>query len=160
MKTNSKVKFGVRLALFITFALIIPFLYLTIRFNLWTSGSDNNSLKIGLWGVIALGVFMGTIIYLIHIYLSSLKTKYSYLKQVLEGFCKVIIPLVIGLALCVWLKDNINLMIETLAILIVCEGVAIFINPLPKWCFDNNVEGLQEIVSSLKLHVDTKDSQQ
>ena len=90
-----------------------------------------------------------TIKILISFYLEGMKTKYSIWKQIITGVSKLILPLLTLLVLLVWLKDNIGLLIETLAVLIPCELIAIIINPLPKWCFYNNVEGIGEIADRI-----------
>ena len=82
---------------------------------------------------------------LIVFYLDGMKTRYSYIKQIVEGFSKVLLPLVILLITMFLIKDNVTMIIESLIVIIGCETVAIFINPLPKWAFDNNVTGLGEI---------------
>ena len=78
-----------------------------------------------------------------------MKAKYSLFKQILQGIIKLIMPLTILLVTFIWLGDNINIVKEALYIIIPCELVAIVINPLPKWAFDNNVEGISEIADKI-----------
>lgn len=58
-------------------------------------------------------------------------------------------PLVLFLAILVWLGDNIHLLKEALYVIIPCEAVGIVLNPFPKWCFENNIEGLGEIFDKI-----------
>lgn len=58
-------------------------------------------------------------------------------------------PLVLFLAILVWLGDNIHLLKEALYVIIPCETVGIVLNPFPKWCFENNIEGLGEIFDKI-----------
>ena len=58
-------------------------------------------------------------------------------------------PLVLLLMTLIWLGDNVAMIRESLYIIIPCEMVAIVVNPLPKWCFDNNVEGISEIADKI-----------
>lgn len=106
--------------------------------------------------VLIISVLIAVIITLIKYYISGLKTRYSRIKQVLEGFIKVIIPILILLGLVIWFKveaewilSQTNILIELLLVFLVSEGIAIVINPLPKWAFDNNVEGLSEIADKI-----------
>ena len=62
----------------------------------------------------------------------------------------MICPLVLCLAIVTWLGDNITLIKEALYVIIPCEAIAIVINPFPKWCFDNNIDGIGEILDKVK----------
>lgn len=145
METSKKI-FITRLTTFLLFALVIPVSYLIGRFDLFVPTSK---LQIGLWGIICLGIIVAVVGALIKYYLDGLKTKYSYFKQVLHGLVKLIFPLVVTLVALVFLKDNIDLVIEALLVITPCELIAIFLNPMPKWCFDNNVDGLGEITDKI-----------
>lgn len=143
---EKKQNFLIRLFSFLFISIIAPSTYLIVRFNLFQCTSK---LQIGLWGCIVFLILGITIKVLITFYLEGMKTKYSIWKQIITGFSRLILPLLILLILLVWLKDNIGLLIEALAVLIPCELIAIVINPLPKWCFDNNVEGIGEIADRI-----------
>lgn len=145
MKESRKV-FVIRFITFLVFSLIAPITYLIVRFDLFTITS---SLQIGLWGVILFIIMVSVVVVLIKFYLDGMKTRYSLLKQIVSGFCKLILPLAIVLVLLVWMRDNINLVIESLLVIIPCEAVAIVVNPLPKRAFDNNVEGIGKFVDSV-----------
>lgn len=79
------------------------------------------------------------------------------LKQIMMGVIKIILPLIFVLVVFIFLKSrldwfasNINLIIEALIFITACELVAIIVNPLPQWAFDNNVAGLEEILDKIK----------
>lgn len=139
-------KFVTQLCLFCLFSIIIPITYLTIRFNLFQVTSR---LQIGLWGIIVIGILIGGLSVLVKYYLDGMKTKYSLLKQILQGLIKLILPLLLALVILVFLKDNVILVIESLVVIIPCEIVAIVINPFPKWCFDNNIDGIVAITDKI-----------
>jgi len=92
---------------------------------------------------------LGVISVLIKFYLDGMKCKYSLFKQILQGIIKLILPLLLLLVSLVWLGDNISILKEALYVIIPCELVAIIVNPLPKWCFDNNVDGMSEIADKV-----------
>ena len=78
------------------------------------------------------------------------------MKQILEGTIKVVLPIAFILVAVIWFKSklewitsNVNLLIEILAIVLGCETIAVVVNPLPKWAFNNNVEGLVEITDKI-----------
>ena len=135
--------FLIRFIIFILTAIGFPIAYLIIRYNLFQTTSK---LQIGLWGCIVFFILAVSIKVLISFYLEGMKTKYSLMKQIVTGFSHLILPLIALLIFIIWMKDNIDLLIEALGVIIPCEIVAIIINPLPKWCFDNNIDGLGEIV--------------
>lgn len=137
-----KKSFYARLASFLVLAIVVPCSYLIIRFHLFTQTS---AMQLGIWGIICIGIIFLSISVLIKFYLDGMKHKYSYFKQILSGIVKLILPMGVILLLCTWLKDNMSQLIEVLYVLLPCEFGAILVNPLPKWCFDNNVEGLGEI---------------
>lgn len=139
-------KFWTQLVVTGFFALIAPVTYLILRYNLFQTTSK---LQIGLWGVVVIFIVFFVLKALISFYLEGMKTKYSYLKQIVSGFSKVLFPLFVLLVILVLIKDNTVLLIESTSVIIGCEAIAIMINPLPKWAFDNNVEGLGEIIDKI-----------
>lgn len=142
-----KKQFITRLILFLTFSLIAPITYVSIRCGLFKAKNT-----ISIWFIIVLGIVLAVIGLIIKYYLDGMKTKYSMLKQVLEGFIKIVLPIAfILIGVCwfktklEWIANNVNLLIEVLGVILGCEIIAIIVNPLPKWAFENNVEGLVEI---------------
>lgn len=117
-----------------------------VRFHLFQT---TTKLQVGLAGIVVIGIMMAVISVLIKFYLEGMKCKYSLLKQILEGIIRLILPLVLLLVILIWLGDNVVMIKESLYVIIPCEMVAIVVNPLPKWCFDNNVEGLSEIADKI-----------
>lgn len=149
METNKS--FIIRLIAFLMAALVLPCIYLAIRFNLFKS-----KMAISIWGIIIIGLILIVVSAMIKFYLAGMKTKWSYLKQILEGFIKVILPILFILVVVVWAKtklqwliENINLFIEAISVILGFETVAIIINPLSKWAFDNNVDGMVSIADKI-----------
>lgn len=144
--TMTKKKFTILFITFLLFALVIPCVYFIVRFNLFTEFSK---LQIGFWGFVVFGIIIGVLWVLAGYYLEGLKTKWTILKQIVSGGIKLILPLLLVLLILTWLKDNIALMIESLYVIIPSECVAIVVNPLPRWCFENNVDGIGEITDKV-----------
>ena len=139
-------KFIIRMTLFLLFSLVAPCIYLIVRFNLFKA---DNRLKIGIAEIIVIGIFLSVLVVLIKYYLDGLKTKYSMVKQILQGVIKLILPLCLFLAIIIFLQNNVDIIKQALYVIIPCEFIAIIVNPLPKWCFDNNVEGMGEIFDKI-----------
>lgn len=150
-----KKEFWIRFAIFFSISFLAPCIYLIVRYNLFTT-SDEASVKVGFWGVVVIGILLASVAVMIKFYLEGMKTKWSWAKQVIEGFVKLILPLCFVLFVLIWLGENISLVKEALYVIIPCEAVGICINPLPKWAFDNNVEGIGDIAESVFKRV--KDS--
>lgn len=144
----SKKEFWIRLAIFLAVAFAVPMVYLIIRYNLFSVNVSSNRV-IGFWGVVVIGILACSLMVLVKFYLEGMKCKWSWTKQILEGFIKLIVPLVVLLVVFVWLGDNVVQIKEALYVTIPCEAVAVCVNPLPKWAFDNNVEGIGDIAESV-----------
>lgn len=151
--TPEQKKFYAQLCGFIAIGFLAPIIYLITRYNLFRT---QNTLTIGLWGVIVFAILVGLISVLVWYYLEGMRTKFSIWKQIITGFVKIIGPLLIFQMLLMVIKDNVDLCIETIWVFIACESVAIIVNPLPKWCFDNGIKGLGEIAKEIykKKHED------
>ena len=141
--------FWTRFAIYMAVSLVAPIVYLSIRFKLF---SKTTSVSVSFWFIVVVLIILAMIVGVVKFYLDGMKTKFSYLKQVLQGLIKIVMPIGIILLLMIWFKDkiesialNINSYIEAVSIILGCEFAGIFINPLPKWAFDNNVEGLVQI---------------
>lgn len=149
----SQKNFWIRMALFLLTALVIPLTYILIRYKILLT---ETSVKVSIGGFLALALLVLVVAIIIKYYVSGLKHKYSIIKQILSGVAKIIMPLSIVLLFCLFFRNktdfllkNIDKFIETLLVIIPCELIAIVINPLPKWAFENNVEGMSEIADKI-----------
>lgn len=143
---NDKTKFVLRLVFFIITSVGIPFAYMIYRFDLFQTTTKTN---IGIAELLCIILLISLFVLLLKYYIDGMQTRYSYLKQIITGFIKVVVPLVISFLVVLWLEDNVAILEEFLLVTIPCEFVAIFLNPLPKWAFDNNVDGLGEIANKI-----------
>ncbi|WP_281512136.1 hypothetical protein [Mammaliicoccus vitulinus] len=142
----SKKAFWIRLVCYSLFGLACPIIFLAWRFKLFT----NKEIALSGWGVIA--IMFVTLFFLKLINTVRKSLQFSIYKQILDGICKVIIPLTIA-AICVYCFQNImKEMFEFLCVLIVCEMIAICLNPLPQWKHDHNI---QESENTLKKALET-----
>lgn len=154
-----KKEFWVRFAIFFSVAFLAPMIYLTVRYHLFQP-TTSTSVNIGFWGVVVIGILCCSIAVLVKFYLEGMKTKWSWAKQIIEGFVKLILPLCFTLFVVIWLGDNITHIKEALYIIIPCEALAIIVNPLPKWAFDNNVEGVGNIAESIFKRIKKSDGEE
>ena len=65
---------------------------------------------------------------------------YSLGTQVLEGYIKVIVPLLVAIFCIYALQSIIEHLLQFLIALVISEAIAIPMNPFPKWIHDNHLE--------------------
>ena len=135
MKKMSKKTFWFKFSLFMFFAFIIPFTFLVWRFKLFSKVSK---LSIGGWGVIA--IIFAAIFFMILIKYVRKGLPFSMLSQVLEGICKVLIPVLTALSIVHVMKNSMEEMSQFLTVLFFSEMVAIVVNPFPQWIHENKID--------------------
>ena len=143
---NGKPAFWIRFAVMLVVGLLTPVLYLIIRYNLF---QKELKITIGLWGLVAICFVALAIVVLIKTYVSGLKTKFSFWKQLIDGFCKLLLPIILFVVSLYILQSYTKQLLEFCWVLLPCELVAIIVNPLPKWVFDNNIDGMGEIADKI-----------
>lgn len=144
----SKKTFWFRLGLYVLFGGLIPFLFLTFRFNLF---SKVDSLSIGGWGIVA-------IIFISVFFVKMMKAvkkglPFSIFTQILNGLCKCIVPLVASIFIVYYMRDCMQEVFQFLVVVLFCQIIAIPVNPLPQWIHDNKINedtsNMKTILSSL-----------
>lgn len=141
-------QFWTRLGLYALFGAVLPFIFITFRFNLFGKVTKVN---IGGWELVAL-IFIA--VFLLKL-LNSVKKglPFSMLSQILNGLVKVILPLILALIISYYFKDSMDYLAQFLCVLVICESVAIIVNPLPRWAHENKLEEdkatLKEVISTI-----------
>lgn len=138
--------FVARLIAFILFSVGGPVAYIMGRFKPFTA---SESTQVGFAGAIVIIIILVGVAVLVGFYLEGMKAKFSMVKQIANGLLKVILPIVALLVLTWGMSKYLEQLMEILIMLIPFETVAIVVNPLPKWAFDNNVEGLGNVLSGI-----------
>lgn len=140
---SDKQKFWVRMIGFTLFACVLPFVFIAYRYNLFSKVSK---VQIGGWGIVAIVIVFFFVKYVCGMVKRGMP--YSMTTQVITGVCKVIIPLALLYAFAYSIKDNIDLFLNSLGVVIILEAIAIPINPLPKWV-EEHKKGEQETAMDL-----------
>lgn len=139
----SKRTFFIRLTSFIIFGLIIPFGFLTMRFELFTKTSK---IKIGGWGMVA--------IILVAVFFNSLLKSvrkgmpFSFTVHVMNGIAKII-PLLAITAIIYLLKDSIEQTFQFMCVLVVCESIALIVNPVPEWMHQKGIDQKEDRINNI-----------
>lgn len=137
---KDKLILAVRFIAFTAFAMVIPICIVGYRYDLFTKVSK---VQLSGWGIIAI-----IIAFIFTKYVARMLTKafpYSMPTQILTGFFKVIVPLLILYMFVNSIKIDFELFLSSLKYIICCEIVAIPLNPLPKMVHDANLENEEQL---------------
>lgn len=136
--------FILRLAAWIVFSLILPVCFILFRFDIF---HKEPRFALGFWGVVVIGIILAFVISTLR-YVCKLMP-FSMASQCISGFSRVILPLGLILVVLVVLRNNLDVFIQTLSVVLVSEAIAIPINPLPKWIHTHLTEEQQKRVSNI-----------
>ena len=136
--------FIIRLIFYVCFSLIAPLAFLVWRFQLFQTVSK---VSVGGWGLILIIFFIVYIWKLVNSVRQGMK--FGIPKQILDGLCGITIPLFTTYWILWWLNGCIEELIEFVLVLTVCETVAIPINPIKKWQYENHKEIFETDIFSL-----------
>lgn len=134
---HPKTKFASRLVSYLVLSCVIPIILIALRFQIF---SKVGRLSLSGWGMIII-IFVAVILISVVRYIKmALKAKYSMVGQILGGVCKIIIPMVACYVIVWGVKDDIQSFLDVFGIIIICEAVAIPLNPLPEWAYEMQKE--------------------
>ena len=106
----------------------LPFAFIAWRYGIF---KDQGTIAISGWGILGI-VILGIFFFSLANYIRK-GMQPGLFKQCASGFCKVILPLLAVLVIVEGIKADIQLFERALGVTIVCELVAIPINPFPEW---------------------------
>ena len=141
-KLTPKQVFAIRMVCWVLCALIIPVAFIIFRYDLFTKISK---VQFGGWGMIAI-IIIFTFIVVLGKYLKRGFKKYSLVGQIISGVIKIVLPLVALYFILVNIKDSIDLFLQALAVVIISETIAIPINPMPKWVYEQSKGEAQDTI--------------
>lgn len=128
MDSQEKKKFVARAVAWAVFACGLPVAFIGWRYDLFRSAGE---LQFSGWGMIAIVIVLVFLIVVVK-YVKALFTEWSMTKQIISGVLKIILPLGALLALCVGIRSNLDYFIQALSCVIICEAMAIPMNPFPE----------------------------
>jgi len=133
----SKTEFWIRFGIWITLAVIVPFVYIAVEYGLF-SASGGTSKSLSGWGVVAV-IFMAIVIlYIINQTKNSLPDG-NFMKQCISGVMGLI-PLFAAIIIIHSVKNVMEDFERFLIVVLICEAIAVPVNPLPKWAAENNIK--------------------
>ena len=88
------------------------------------------------WGLFAILIVAFFVLGLLRYVKLGLKIKNVFVTQCISGFCRIILPLTCAYVLITGMKENLDAFLQALGCIILCELIAIPVNPMPKWVLD------------------------
>lgn len=154
MEKNEKKKFIAKAVAWSMFSCVLPVCFIGWRYDLFNKVGSLQLSGWGMFAIVIIFVFLHTLVK----YIKSGFSGWSMTKQIINGVLKVLIPIGALLALCVGIRANLDYFIQALSCVLLCEAIAIPMNPFPKWVWEKSqgkIEGLIDYAVS-KLHKEDK----
>lgn len=139
----SKKLFVFRAIFFTLFACVIPFVFIAWRYSIF-SVKENPRISLTGWGFVAIIIVFFFIRYLIEVIKKSIP--HSLLAQCVNGFIKVLMPLILVYVVIGALESGLYLFKQALVITIISEAIAIVINPFPQYMFEKGIEDFEGLL--------------
>ena len=140
----TKKVFILRLASYVLLGLIIPIGFLAWRFELFNKVTK---ISFSVWGLVAI---ITAIVFILGLFKGLRKgMKQGIAKQAIDTICKVTIPLIIVAVAFDWMSGFSKEFVQFLIVLIISETAAGIVNPIPQWCFENNIEQTKGIIETV-----------
>ena len=121
--------FIVRAIAWALFSCVIPVLFIGFRYSLFEKAG---SLQLSGWGIIAV-VIIAVFLYVLTKYIRAGFGQWSFIKQIIDGVIRIVLPLATVLAIAINIRNNLDVFIQSLSCVLICEIIAIPINPFPEW---------------------------
>ena len=141
---TEKKKFWLRLAGWIIFALIIPVVFILFRFDIFHSKPH---IALGFWSFVVIFIIFVFVISMLKYIVKAMP--YSMVAQCITGFAKIILPLGLIFIIAVYIRNNLDVFIQALGVVLVSEAVAIPLNPMPKWIHEHLSEEQQKQIGNV-----------
>lgn len=138
---ENKKLFLIRLIAFILLGCVAPILFIGFRFKLFGKVSE---FSLSGWGLIGIIIAFLFVIYVSKMIRNAMP--YSMITQIIQGLLKVILPLFLLYLLINSLKNSLDAFSQSLLFTIICEFIAIPINPLPKWVGEHKTEQNENLI--------------
>lgn len=143
-------KFWSRFTLWVLFALVLPLIYIFVRTNLFYTVN-----KVSIWLLIVI-LIVFLFVRQLWRYLKN-GIPYSMLLQVISGVVKIILPLLALYSVILIFRLKVDEIVtatkgieQFLIILIPCQMIAIPINPMPQWVYENKENRLAQIIQKVR----------
>lgn len=127
-KEHPKAVFAARFSLWAIFAAALPFAFIAYRYGIF---SVKSKIEVSGWGIIAIIIMVVFLLTLVSYLYKGLKP--GIVKQCVLGIVKVVVPLIILYLIVTGIEKDISAFKQALCCVMICETVAIPLNPFPAW---------------------------
>lgn len=124
-------------------AIILPIIFINNKYHLFVKGEDN--LKFTGWALVALLIIFIGLYALCSYIIDAYSVKYRTWVKLLKGFQRIILPLLILFFMCGIISKNIDTIENVLLEIIICEALAIIINPFPYFVYKHKNADTREV---------------
>lgn len=131
--SHTRTIFWIRFVLWAFAACILPFCFIAFRFELF---SKISKISVSGWGIFAILIVVVFIFSILRYLKKGLKGRYNFWIQCINGVLKITLPLLAFFMLINSMKDNLDYFLQALGCVILCETIAVPLNPLPKWAYE------------------------
>lgn len=138
----SKKQFWIRFAAWAALAVGVPLVYIAVEYGIFTNKTGTS---LSGWGIIAL-IFVIIMITLIVRQARAGLPRGSMARQCIDGYM-VLIPLVGAVVLIHQAKSSMQSFERFLVVMVVCEAVAVPVNPMPRWGAENGIEESTNVIA-------------
>lgn len=138
-KFMTKKEFWIRFPIWVIISLVVPICFIAWKFDVFhTQTNVATETRLTGWGVLCLIIVGWFVIKLLEEVKAGFH-KGTMVRQCLDG-ARWLIPLFILIFVLDSLKDNIADIEQFLIVFVVCEAVALPINPVVRWAWERNIE--------------------
>ena len=116
------------------FACGLPVAFIGWRYDLFRKVG---TLQLSGWGLFALVI----VFFFLRAFIKYIKAGlggWSMTKQIINGITSILLPLGALLAVCVGIRSNIDYFVQALCCTLMCEALAIPMNPFPEWVYEKS----------------------
>ena len=136
-KKMTKKEFWIRFGIWFFLAVAVPFTYVACAYGLF----ENKGTTLSGWGVVAL-IFVIVMLFNIIKQARAGFPKGTMARQCIDGYL-ILIPIFGALLLVHSVKNSLAEFEKFLIVMILCEAVAVPVNPMPKWAAQNRIKGTE-----------------
>lgn len=142
-KKMTKKEFWIRFGIWALLAIVVPVTYVGISYGLFDAKGEHS---LSGWGIIAIIFVSIVLIYIVNQAKAGMP-RGTMARQCLDGYC-ILIPVFFAILLIHVIRNSLADFERFLIITIICEAIAVPINPMPKWGAQNQTDHAENTLFS------------
>lgn len=142
-----------RFAAWTVFSCVLPVAFIAWRYDLFTKVG---TLQLSGYGVVAVIILAAFAIAVCKYVKRAMDAKWTMAGQCISGTAKVIVPLFALFLVLKAMEQSIGIFIQCLGVVIVCETIAIPLNPMPRYVYEATEGRTQDTIDYFFRKVDER----